>query len=111
MPTTSMPLRRGMADNVVSAALSAEIFNAPQGGIVTGAAAGGDGQVLARVINVVHPEPDVSAMEYAQFRQTTAQQLSETVVDTMAAQARTDAGVTIHEATVQRITGEAPLLP
>jgi peptidyl-prolyl cis-trans isomerase D len=111
MPTTSMPLRRGQADSVISSTLAGEIFNAPSGAIVTGAAASGGGQVIARVVNVTHPEPDVTAAEYAQFRQTTAQQLSETIIDTMAAAARADAGVTIHEATVQRITGEAPLFP
>jgi peptidyl-prolyl cis-trans isomerase D len=111
MPTTSMPLRRGQADSVISSALMADIFNAPSGAIITGAAASGGGQVLARVATVTRPEPDVSGTEYAQFRQTVAQQLSETIVDTMAAAARADAGVTIHEATVQRITGELPLLP
>jgi len=109
-PTTSMPLRRGQADNVVSAALSNQIFAATQGSIVRGQAASGDGQVIARVASVVHPEPDVSAMEYEQFRQTAAQQLSETIVDTMAQAARADAGVTIHDATVQRILGEPQLL-
>jgi peptidyl-prolyl cis-trans isomerase D len=108
-PTTSMPLRRGQADDVVSSALSTQIFAASQGAIVTGAAGAGNGQVIARVVNVVHPEPDVSAMEYEQFRQTAAQQLSETIVDTMASAARTDAGVTVHDATLQRILGEPQL--
>lgn len=107
--TTSQPLRRGQADNVVTAALSNQIFGAPQGAIVTGPAASGGGQVIARVVNVTHPQPDVSAMEYEQFRQAAAQQLSETVVDTMAQAARADAGVAIHEATVQRILGEPQL--
>jgi peptidyl-prolyl cis-trans isomerase D len=109
-PTTSMPLRRGQADNVVSTALSNQIFGATQGSIVTGQAASGDGQVIARVASVIHPEPDVSAMEYEQFRQTAAQQLSETIVDTMAQAARAEAGVTVHDATVQRILGEPQLL-
>jgi peptidyl-prolyl cis-trans isomerase D len=109
-PTTSAPLRRGQTDNVVTAALSNQIFGAPQGAIVTGQAASGGGQVIARVASVVHPEPDVSAMEYEQFRQTAAQQLSETIVDTMAQAARADAGVTVHDATVQRILGEPQLL-
>lgn len=109
MPTTSMPLRRGQTDNVVSAALSSQIFSAPQGAIFTGAGPSGGSQVLARVVNIVHPEPDVSAMEYEQFRQTAAQQLSETIVDTMAMAARADAGVTVHDATLQRILGEPQL--
>ena len=110
-PTPSMPLRRGQADDVVSAALSTEIFAAQPGSIVTGAAAMGTGQVIARLMTVQHPEPDVSAADYEQFRQTAAQQLSETIIDTMAAAARADAGVTVHEATLQRILGEPQLQP
>jgi peptidyl-prolyl cis-trans isomerase D len=108
-PTTSMPLRRGQTDNVVSQGLSAQLFAAAQGAIVTGAAGNNNGQVIARVVNVVHPEPDVTAMEYEQFRQGASQQLSETIVDTMAKAARADAGVTVHDATVQRILGEPQL--
>jgi peptidyl-prolyl cis-trans isomerase D len=110
-PTRSMPLRRGQADDVVSAALSAEIFAAQPGAIVTGAAGMGAGQVIARLMTVQHPEPDVSAADYEQFRQTAAQQLSETIVDTMATAARADAGVTVHEATLQRILGDPQLQP
>jgi peptidyl-prolyl cis-trans isomerase D len=108
-PTTSMPLRRGQADDVVSAALSGEIFAAQPGAIATGAAGMGAGYVIARLVNVAHPEPDVSAAEYEQFRQTAAQQLSETIVDTLATAARADAGVTVHDATLQRILGEPQL--
>lgn len=110
-PTTSMPLRRSQADDVVSTALSAEIFAASPGAVITGAAGAGTGSVIARVVNVVHPEPDVSAAEYEQFRQTAAQQLSETIIDTMATAARADAGVTVHEATIQRILGDPQLVP
>jgi len=60
-------------------------------------------------VNVAHPEPDVTAMDYEQFRQGASQQLSETIVDTMAKAARADAGVTVHDATVQRILGEPQL--
>jgi len=111
MPTTSMPLRRGQADDVVSSALSAEIFAAQPNAIVTGAAGMGPGYVIARLINVQHPEPDVTATEYEQFRQTAAQQLSETIVDTMASAARADSGVTVHDATIQRILGDPQLQP
>jgi hypothetical protein len=65
--------------------------------------------VIARVVNIVHPEPDVTAMEYEQFRQTAAQQLSETIIDTMANAARADAGVTVHDPVLQRILGEPQL--
>jgi hypothetical protein len=108
-PTTSMPLRRGQTDDVVSQGLSAQLFSAAQGAVVTGAAGNNNGQVIARVVNVVHPEPDVTAMDYEQFRQGASQQLSETIVDTMARAARADAGVTVHDATVQRILGEPQL--
>ena len=110
MPTTSMPLRRAQADNVVSQALSADIFAAQPNAIVTGAAAMGPDFVIARLVGIQHPEPDVTAAEYEQFRQTTSQELSATIVDTMAAAARIDAGVTIHDATIQRILGDPQLL-
>jgi peptidyl-prolyl cis-trans isomerase D len=111
MPTTSMPLRRGQADNIISAALSSQIFSARQGEIVTGVAGAGDAQVIARVVNIIHPEPDVSSADYAQFRQTAAQQLGDTAIDTLASAARTDIGVTVHDDVVQRTLGETQPLP
>ena len=45
----------------------------------------GNGVVIARVVAVAHPEPDVSSAQYVQFRQTAAQQLTNTAVDTIAA--------------------------
>ena len=110
-PTTSMPLRRAQADNVVSQALSADIFAAQPNAIVTGAAAQGPDFVIARLVGIQHPEPDVTTAEYEQFRQTTSQELSATLVDTMAAAARIDAGVSIHDATIQRILGDPQLQP
>lgn len=111
MPTTKTALRRGQADDVVSSALSADIFAAQPNAILTGAAAMGTDYVIARLTNVQHPEPDVTAAEYEQFRQTASQQLSETIVDTIASAARADAGVTVHDATIQRILGDPQLQP
>ncbi len=111
MPTTKTALRRGQADDVVSSALSADIFAAQPNAIITGAAAMGTDYVIARLTNVQHPEPDVTAAEYEQFRQTASQQLSETIVDTIASAARADAGVTVHDATIQRILGDPQLQP
>ncbi len=105
-PLTSMPLKRAQTDDVFSSNLSTELFAATPGAVVTGPAGKGNGYVIARVAKVEHPEPDVSGAEYAQFRQTAAQQLSETAVDSLAAAARKSVGVTVHQATVQRIVGE-----
>jgi peptidyl-prolyl cis-trans isomerase D len=105
-PVTSMPLKRAQTDDVFSTNLSTELFAATPGAVVTGPAGKGNGHVIARVAKVEHPEPDVSDAQYAQFRQTAAQQLSETAVDSLAAAARRNAGVTVHQATVQRIVGE-----
>lgn len=110
-PTTKTALRRGQADDVVSTALSADLFAAQPNAIVTGAAGMGPDFVIARLTNVQHPEPDVTAAEYEQFRQTASQQLSETIVDTIASAARADAGVTVHDATIQRILGDPQLQP
>jgi len=105
-PSTSTPLRRGQTDDVFSSNLSQQFFAAPQGAVITGPAAKGNGYVIARVAKVDHPEPDVSGAEYNQYRSTTAQELSETAVDSLSAAARKSAGVNVHQATVQRITGE-----
>jgi len=105
-PLTSMPLKRAQTDDVFSSNLSTQFFAATPGAVVTGPAGKGTGYVIARVAKVEHPEPDVSGAEYAQFRQTAAQQLSETAVDSLAAAARKNAGVTVHQATVKRIVGE-----
>src|SRR5882672_809472 len=105
-PLTSMPLKRAQTDDVFSSNLSTQFFAATPGAVVTGPAGKGTGYVIARVAKVAHPEPDVRGAEYAQFRQTAAQQLSETAVDSLAAAARKNAGVTVHQATVKRIVGE-----
>jgi len=75
--------------------------------VITGQAGRGNGYVIARVVRADHPEPDVSSADYANFRKTAAQQLAETEIDSLAAAARKQAGVSVHQATVQRILGDA----
>jgi peptidyl-prolyl cis-trans isomerase D len=106
-PMTSMPIKRGDMSDVFSMQLIAQIFAVPPGTVISGAAAKGDGVVLARVLKVTHPEPDVSSADYVNFRRTAAQQLSMTAVDSLAAAARKKAGVSIHQAVVQRVVGDA----
>jgi hypothetical protein len=50
----------------------------------------------------------LSSADYTNFRRSASQQLGETAVDTLAAAARKQAGVSIHQATVQRVLGETP---
>jgi len=107
-PTTTMPLKRGQTDDVFSMELSSQLFAATPGAIVTGPAAKGGGYVIARVAKVERPEPDVSGSDYGKFRQTASQQLGETAVDSLAAAARKDAGVNVHQATVSRVLGGEP---
>jgi peptidyl-prolyl cis-trans isomerase D len=107
-PVTSMPLKRGDMNDVFSMQLIAQIFGAPPNTIISGAAGRGNGIVLARVVKVDHPEPDVSSADYLNFRRSAAQQLSMTAVDSLAAAARKKAGVNIHQATVQRVLGDTP---
>ena len=78
----------------------------PAGAVISGPAGKGNGVVIARTVSVSHPEPDVSSAQYAQFRQTAAQQLSNTASDSLASASRKQAGVTIHQATVQQVLGE-----
>jgi peptidyl-prolyl cis-trans isomerase D len=106
-PVVSMALKRGQMDDVFSAQLGGELFATPPGTVISGAAGKGDGYVIAQITQVTHPAPDVSAASYATFRQTASQQLGETAVDTLAAAARQNARVNIHEATVQRVLGGA----
>lgn len=105
-PVKSMPLRRGQTDDVFSANVMAQIFGQPRASVITGPAGKGTGIVIARVTDVTHPEPDVSAAAYADFRRSASQQLAATAVDTLAAASRQRAGVSIHEATVKQVTGE-----
>jgi len=107
-PVRSMPLKRGEMNDVFSANLLSQLFGAPAGTVITGPAAIGNGSVIARVVSVNHPEPDVSSAEYANFRRTAGQQLGETAMESLAAAARKEAGVNVHQATVQRILGETP---
>jgi hypothetical protein len=104
-PTTSMPMKRSQTDDVFSTELSNQLFAATPGGVFTGPAAKGGGYVVARVAKVERPEPDVSGAEYGNFRQTAGQELGRTAVDSLAAAARKDAGVSVHQATVDRILG------
>jgi len=105
-PVSSKPMRRSDMDDVFSTNLTAQLFASQKGAVVTGPAGKGDGVVLARVVAVNHPEPDVSSADYANFRRVVGQQLGETTIDTLAAASRKEVGVNIHQATVQRVLGE-----
>jgi peptidyl-prolyl cis-trans isomerase D len=105
-PVKSMPLKRGQTDDVFSANLMGQLFGQPKGAVVSGPAGKGNGIVIARVTDVIHPEPDVSAAAFADVQRSASQQLSATAVDTLAAATRLRAGVNIHEATVKQVTGE-----
>jgi peptidyl-prolyl cis-trans isomerase D len=107
-PVTSAPMKRGDMGDVFSQDLSRRLFATAPGAIITGPAGKGNGMVLARVVKVEHPEPDLSSADYNNFRKSASQQLGETAVDTLAAAARKQAGVSIHQETVQRVLGETP---
>ncbi len=107
-PVTTMPLHRNDTSDVFSTGLLNQLFGSPQGTVVTGPAGKGTGSVIARVVKVTRTEPDVSAAEYASYGQTAAEQLGDTAVDSLAAAARIQAGVNVHQQTVQRVLGETP---
>ena len=107
-PLSSQPLKRNEMSDVFSAQLLGQLFANPAGVAVAANEAKGDGVVIARVTKVLHPEPDLSSAGYASFQRSAAQQLGMTTVDTVAAAARKDVGVTIHPATVQRVLGDTP---
>jgi peptidyl-prolyl cis-trans isomerase D len=105
-PVKGAPMKRGDMSDVFSMNLMAQIFSVPPGTIVTGPAGKGNGYVIAQIASVNHPQPDLSSPEYANFRKTAAQQLSETAVDSLAAATRKQAGVNIHQATLQHYLGD-----
>jgi peptidyl-prolyl cis-trans isomerase D len=107
-PVTSMPLHRNQPDDVFSAALLSQLFGAPQGTVITGPAGRGTGYVIARVVKVTRTEPDVSAAEFANYRKTAADQLGDTAIDSLAAAARKEAGVNVHQQTISRVLGDTP---
>jgi peptidyl-prolyl cis-trans isomerase D len=107
-PVTSMPIRRSDMNDVFSPELVHQLFAVPKGGVVTGAAGKGDAMIVARVVTVSHSEPDVRSAEYINFRRSAAQQLGETVIDSLASATREKAGVEIHQATVDQVLGGAP---
>ena len=105
-PVRGMPLKRGEMNDVFSMNLMAQLFSVPPETIITGPTGKGNGYVIARVVSVDHPKPDLSSAEYTNFRRGAAQQLSETTVDSLAAAARKREGVNIHQATLQRVLGD-----
>ena len=105
-PVTSTPLKRGETSDVFSMELINQIFASPPGSIVSGPAGKGDAVVIAKVASVSQPPADVTSAEYTNFRKAAAQQLGEGLVDSVASAARQQAGVNIHQATLQRTLGD-----
>ncbi len=105
-PVTSMPLKRGQANDVFSMELVNQIFAVPPGSIVNGSAGKGNASVIAKVISSSDPDTDVTSAEYTNFRKAAAQQLGEGLIDSVAAAARQKAGVNVHQATLQRTLGD-----
>jgi peptidyl-prolyl cis-trans isomerase D len=100
-PVTSMPLKRGETGDVFSMELVNQVFSQPPGSIVSGPAGKGNAVVIAKVDSFSEPTADVTTPEYTNFRKAAAQQLGEGLVDSVAAAARQQVGVNIHQATLQ----------
>jgi hypothetical protein len=105
---TSQPLKRDEMSDVFSPNLLNLLFTNQAGTAIAGTEPKSENVVIARVTKVLHPEPDLSSAVYSNFRREIAQQLGITTVDTVAAAARKQAGVTVHQATVQRVLGDTP---
>jgi len=106
-PLTSQPLKRNEMSEVFSAQLLNQLFSNPAGvAVAATAATAGKGVVIAQVTKVLHPEPDLSSAAYVNFRRSAAQQLGLTTVDTVAAAAKKQVGVTVHQETLQRVLGD-----
>jgi peptidyl-prolyl cis-trans isomerase D len=105
---TSQPLKRDEMSDVFSPNLLNLLFTNQAGTAIAGTEPKSGNVIIARVTKVLHPEPDLSSAVYSNFRREIAQQLGITTVDTVAAAARKQAGVTVHQATVQRVLGDTP---
>ncbi len=101
-PVTSMPLKRGETGDTFSMELINQIFARTPGSIVSGPAGKGNAVVIAKIAAVGETPADVTTPEYINFRKAAAQQLGEGLVDSVAAAARQQVGVNIHQATLQR---------
>jgi peptidyl-prolyl cis-trans isomerase D len=105
-PTMGMPIRRDQPSDVLSEPLKTQLFGEPEGAVIVGPAPSGTNYVVARVADVQHPPADVAAPEYEQFRGLARQQMAADMVETMAATARRDEGVTVHPEVLQQILGD-----
>jgi len=102
----SPSLARTAAGDVFSAEALSKLFASSPGTAVYARPGKGVGFIVARVIKVTHPEPP-SAQAILAFRGQTSGQLAQDVGRTVAMAARAEAGVEIHEQTLQAMTGEA----
>lgn len=103
-PTTSAALARNSAGDVFSQDALTKLFNAPPGTSVYARLGKGDGYALARVTKVTHPSPDPGML--MQLRTQLSQQLEADLGQTLARAARAEAGVEVHEHTLQQTIGE-----
>jgi peptidyl-prolyl cis-trans isomerase D len=104
-PMASMASKRGAATEAFSADLVNAIFDVPKGQVVTGMSADGKKYIFAQVTDVQHPPIDTSSQEFTTSHQQLSSQLGQDLADSFAMAARGKAGVTIHQAVVDRVTG------
>ena len=105
-PVRSMPLRRDSIGDAFSPALLQQVFSVPRDIVVAGLAASGNDYVVARVVEIDHPVPDVASAEYAAFERERADEMGNDAVQALAAAARESAGVTTYPQVLQMLFGE-----
>lgn len=103
---SSPGLTRRTTNDIFSPALTAAVFDAKPGAVVTGPLGKGDGIVVARVSGVLHPTlpPDSPILQAG--KQQFSQQLAEDVTLSLANDARAAQKVTINNQLVAQATGE-----
>jgi peptidyl-prolyl cis-trans isomerase D len=105
-PTMGMPIRRDQPSDVLSEPLKTQLFSEPRGAVFFGPSPSGMNYVVVRVAEVQPAPADTSTPEYEQFRDVLRQQMAADLIETMAAVARRDEGVTVHPEVIQQILGE-----
>ncbi len=101
------PIGRTATDDVLSTAVLADLFKAADGAVVTGAAANGQGQVVARVTEIVAADASTADAAVQAIRSTIDQSLSTDIVQGLVAILREDYEVVVNDRAVAQALGQS----
>ena len=105
---TAASQTRRAPNTAFSRAVYVDLFASVPGTVIFGPAAEIGSFMIARVTGVRHPPADPKDPENESYGQILAGQMTDDIGRSLAASLRTQAGVTVNEATRQRTVGETP---